>query len=671
MEQSIVVITFSQGGKYRAMPLINKLKNSGSRVIVIGKDLYAPKGFPRGAVLRRFDDYLDDETSQGIKDSTELFIQALPLNNNFKEAITYDAISLWDAIHYPIFWRFLELMKYIKVAENIMDQEQPEEVVIVGDNDSSLFWLNIESGLAGRRILRSMASWIVDSRRKSLGEEVLSWVANNRTIATSRVQLGRASYWRHRFVSPMLPVLVKYFFKYCDLRRKIGERIRLFGSAAKSPESNKNRICLICASRNEVVGAVPVIRELQRDDRDDVLVIGAGGLLTNSTQKALEREGLSYKSYQSYITGEVTKRVGKGAKSLAEKWRKLKAGQSFKEALNYQGIPLWESLEDDFHQVFLTLLPQTIKDIEAVKHIINVEKPDIVIIMDETSILGGVVALVCESKGLPTLDIEFGAGIGEKIDVPIPTAINEAVDKVVVWGEAMRASAIKGRGISPDRVVVTGSPSFEYAVQQTKDFDKEEFWKQLGLRADRSTILFTSQPVQSPVTPEIREQLVRCVYNAIKGLPDMQFVVKLHPGEGFDLHHRLRQEMKLGNMVLTKDANLYYLFNICELVITCMSTTGLEAMIMDKPVIAINLTGIPEVLPYAESGAAIGVYREEDLVTAVNDALHNDEVRARLAEKRKEFVYRYAYLQDGQAAKRVADLVTQMIEESKKGGTRN
>jgi len=48
----------------------------------------------------------------------------------------------------------------------------------------------------------------------------------------------------------------------------------------------------------------------------------------------------------------------------------------------------------------------------------------------------------------------------------------------------------------------------------------------------------------------------------------------------------------------------------------------------------------------------------------MRDALYNEDVRQRLAVNRKKFVYDYAYEQDGQASKRVAQLIRNMIQES-------
>jgi hypothetical protein len=56
----------------------------------------------------------------------------------------------------------------------------------------------------------------------------------------------------------------------------------------------------------------------------------------------------------------------------------------------------------------------------------------------------------------------------------------------------------------------------------------------------------------------------------------------------------------------------------------------------------------------------------DELARAINNVLYDEGVRAELAEARKHFVYEHAYLQDGLASQRVADLITRMIDESRK-----
>ena len=94
--------------------------------------------------------------------------------------------------------------------------------------------------------------------------------------------------------------------------------------------------------------------------------------------------------------------------------------------------------------------------------------------------------------------------------------------------------------------------------------------------------------------------------------------------------------------------------------ITISSTTGLEALIMKKPLITVNFSGKPDAMPYAESGAAIGVYKPEDVRPAIKSVLENKDVREKLAKKAKLFIYEQCYKMDGKASERIVDLIKEI-----------
>lgn len=98
---------------------------------------------------------------------------------------------------------------------------------------------------------------------------------------------------------------------------------------------------------------------------------------------------------------------------------------------------------------------------------------------------------------------------------------------------------------------------------------------------------------------------------------------------------------------------------------TLYSTTALEAMILDKPVITINLMNIPDRVPYEKSGAALGVKRAGDIAPSIKKAMYDEETRKNLETARKKFVYEQAYLVDGNASRRVADLIIKMIDNKR------
>ena len=107
---------------------------------------------------------------------------------------------------------------------------------------------------------------------------------------------------------------------------------------------------------------------------------------------------------------------------------------------------------------------------------------------------------------------------------------------------------------------------------------------------------------------------------------------------------------------------LHPLIFISELVIVSHSTVGIEALILDKPLIDVNLTKMPFYQDYVKEGVALGVRNEEDLLPAIKSILENEVVRKKLEKNRQKYVYEHAYKMDGKAAERVTNLIKEMIK---------
>jgi CDP-glycerol glycerophosphotransferase (TagB/SpsB family) len=150
------------------------------------------------------------------------------------------------------------------------------------------------------------------------------------------------------------------------------------------------------------------------------------------------------------------------------------------------------------------------------------------------------------------------------------------------------------------------------------------------------------------------------ICNAVKDFLDVQFVIKVHPSElSLSVYDTVLKQVGIRALV-TKEANIYEVLYVCDLMMTGYSTTALDAMILDKPVITLNLTGLKDPIPFAESGAAIGVYSEKDLKQAIKNALCDDSTKERLRRDRGKFVYEQTYLSDGKATERIVNLTEEM-----------
>lgn len=350
-------------------------------------------------------------------------------------------------------------------------------------------------------------------------------------------------------------------------------------------------------------------------------------------------------------------------------------------------------------------------DNENVREALKLESPDIVVIGSETEAVSLLFTIAANAVGIPTLFIqegifyprEFGKALNhttfrrlknwlvtmfhifiigeytpkqklEFLTLRLKAKVEgrhsfyeyRECSRIAVMGEAGK-NVLTTQGVDAKKIVVTGQPRFDLLLKRER-FD-DTIYAESKLTKDGKIILLTTQPLVKAGfwTVNERNSFIRAIARAVTSVPGCNLIIKLHPKEEMSEYRDILKEESIGETKIVKHMDTHILLKISDLLLTAFCTTALEAMILDKPVITIDLLGQRgDLVPYAKSGASLPVYREEDIAPAIKDALYNEEVRKKLAEARRKFVYEYAYLQDGQASKRVADLIVQMIEESRK-----
>jgi len=235
--------------------------------------------------------------------------------------------------------------------------------------------------------------------------------------------------------------------------------------------------------------------------------------------------------------------------------------------------------------------------------------------------------------------------------------------KMAVAGDSCKNTLVS-QGVDASRIVVTGQPRFDELFQKNLN---EEMYLNLGIDKDKKTILLThAHFVEAGMwTQEEEDMFLSSIIRASSKVPNSQLIIKLHPWQDINRYHRFLDKESKDIILCGEDTDIYALINLCDVLLTVLSTTALEALIVNKPVIIIDLFGGLG-SPYVQSGAAISVSKKEDIAPAIKRAIYNEEFGKKLAQARGKFVYDHAYIQDGQASKRVADLIIRMAKEAKK-----
>ena len=306
----------------------------------------------------------------------------------------------------------------------------------------------------------------------------------------------------------------------------------------------------------------------------------------------------------------------------------------------------------------LPLCYLAISSVDFVDRMIEVTSPDIMCLMPDGFFLQQMASALAKRYDIPTLSCSAAIETGNSRS----NMRHLHADKKAAMGEIIRNLYIES-GVEPDRIVVTGAANFDLLFNRDKEKDKQALLAS-NIDPNKTIILFATQHIAFSET----ERMLIGVVNAVSKMNDVQLIVKVHPREDMTNYKAVAEEFHEIGLHVVKDIDLYALINNCELLITKYSTTALEAIILDKPVVTINLSDEPTTVPYAEEGAALGVYRHEDIEQAILKVLYDEETRDKLTAGRYKFVRRWAGEPDGKAAPRIVTLMKEMIAASAKHG---
>ncbi len=583
-------------------------------------------------------------------------------NKNIKEILQHEGISVWWLVDETI---YLSQFVFNTSAKEILRQTIMFDHIISAENPS-MVWC---------------------TRRNKLTYHIINSISHSRSIT---ILTSPPSFDIKGCLSQRLKGIVHVYGQWAVvLVRKFWWTL-LGGNPSTTPTPSGKRILISTGDNwwniyNLKTGVTrkgqktfdPVIDILKEDGHTVVLVdsptISATRWRIGTMKEKKLDNRMIYRPFESYLSPRAVLTAFKAARRIHKDYQSLSNLRTFKESMNWHDIPLWNLVKKNFSFAFsISNLMRVICICEMAKHMVETEKPDGIIMSGEYPSERPMVA-TARPKGIPTLFFQHGIYSPYHIhynhreeDIspngecsapycPIP-------DKFAFYSDYDKGNLVN-RGKFPEKdVLVIGQPRYDIIARAPQIFSREETFKRLNLDPNKKLIVWTTQTHGLPL--QENERNIAAVYNAVKSLNEIQLVIKLHPGEN-QKAPLYKKNKSYNPVILDREANTFELLYVSDAVLTRHSTTGVEAIMLDKPVIVMNLSGALDLVPYVESGAALGVYNDDQLIPAIKDALYNKEVREKLAEARRKFVYDHAYIQDGQASKRVADLIIQMIEEAK------
>lgn len=264
--------------------------------------------------------------------------------------------------------------------------------------------------------------------------------------------------------------------------------------------------------------------------------------------------------------------------------------------------------------------------------------------------------------------------------IPVPP------DYYLVWNQIMKEEITLLYRVPGDRVWITGIPQFDLYADTASAPPREEFFRKLNLDPAKKTILYaTSPPWINREDPEILRQLAM-TFGQDRRI-SAQILARLHPIDYPERYSgiacpNLAFQIPGAQAGKNPDARVSdpgfitglrdTLFHSDVVVNTC-STTSLDAVAMDRPVVNIAFDLEPKTYykscrryydfdhyqPIIKSGATKIAASFEELVSLIRCYMDNPELesleRARLRET-------MCYKVDGQSGQRVAEYLLRRLD---------
>lgn len=283
-----------------------------------------------------------------------------------------------------------------------------------------------------------------------------------------------------------------------------------------------------------------------------------------------------------------------------------------------------------------------------------------------------------QQLGIPSLQVLHGVPVGPTVPT-FPTAATYHA----VYSEHLK-NVFAAHGVPGECVFVTGNPAWDRLAGPVPSGATRLVYPEMGLDPGRPIITYATTSdrhwchADQPF-PSHAEDNARAVLDAYAILaarhPDWQFMLRPRasrvdaaPYEAMveALPAHVRERIRIDRL------SPYHSLAISDVVLCTQSNFGIEAILLGKPVINIDVEEFGASMhrvglgpAFNDDDAVLHVSHQDEIAPAIERALLDPETKAGLRAKRAQSVRRFNCPHDGRASERVADLIVRLIEIEK------
>lgn len=356
---------------------------------------------------------------------------------------------------------------------------------------------------------------------------------------------------------------------------------------------------------------LPVMKELLDMPSIDLVVLGL-----TTAGSVLERNKIPYLSFKDLLPISNNRALNFGKKLVGSK--SSSALVSYEESVAYMGLNFNELVgsygEEEADRLYKKLGRHAFYPINLMRKFFQQQCPDLVISTNSPRTEKAAIHAAGQLNipSLCLIDL-FAYQSSDWIGKP------GYASKVCVLSEFVKKQ-LTDAGRLDSEVVVTGNPAFDSITTFKGNVDKYILNRKWG--DSRKVILWASQPEpeihpfdsskmgDSSLPRKVEAQL----FKVLSKHPDWQLIIRTHPSENIKY-----SDLPINAEISLKSENLHELLAAADCVITMTSTVAIEAALMGKHVISIDLSIFTDDSPYSKMGLSQGVDNLDDLEQVIKD----------------------------------------------------
>lgn len=271
-------------------------------------------------------------------------------------------------------------------------------------------------------------------------------------------------------------------------------------------------------------------------------------------------------------------------------------------------------------------------------------KPDLFIATEVNYILRNAIRY-CKQKNIPNIVLQHGTPNKYSLHAFAPFE----GDCFLAWGDFSKDFLVSNH-VDPARIIVTGGVNFDntLSLQPNKDI----IALTLGIESDKKWIVFTTQGSGAGDMPT-EDEIFTGITETVKHMTqynEYQLIFQVHPGQKVEEVKEIVDKVSGHTAIVVKYTDTEELIAASDGIITFFSTTSIDAIILGKPLLLINLSNDKDLLPFARIRAAFGAYKKEDIGLQLDNLLFNSDT---LKDAQRNAALSVNYMNDGKALERI------------------